>query len=79
MFMKEIYTNKIDSLLSVKKKYLMIDLFIAMWALTEAALGGVLHAFQIPFTGLFVNSGAVLFMVLIASATEKKEQYSEQP
>jgi len=70
--MKEIYTNKIDSLLSVKKKYLMIDLFIAMWALTEAALGGVLHAFQIPFTGLFINSGAVLFMVLIASATEKK-------
>jgi hypothetical protein len=45
---------------------------ISLWALSEAALGGVLHAFQIPLTGLFVNSSAVLFMVLIASTAEKK-------
>ena len=49
-----------------------INRLIALWALSEAALGGILHAFRIPFTGLVVNSSAVLFMVLIASASEKK-------
>ena len=52
--------------------YLRIDVLTALWALTEAALGGVLHAFRIPLTGLFINSSAVLFMVLIATSTDKK-------
>lgn len=52
--------------------FLHVDRLVALWALSEAALGGVLHALQIPFTGLFINSSAVLFMVLIACASDKK-------
>ena len=48
-----------------------IDRLTALWALSEAALGGVLHAFHVPLTGLFINSTAVLFMVLIASASDR--------
>ena len=70
--MEKDYITKVDSSPSVGQHSLKIDVLIAMWALTEAALGGVLHAFKIPLTGLFVNSGAVLFMVLIASSTDKK-------
>lgn len=51
---------------------LQIDRLTALWALSEAALGGVLHAFHVPLTGLFINSSAVLIMVLIASASDKK-------
>ena len=54
------------------KQLVHSERLISLWALSEAALGGVLHAFQIPFTGLFINSSAVLFMVLIASTAEKK-------
>jgi hypothetical protein len=39
---------------------------IAVWALSEAALGGVLHALRLPFTGLFVGGLAVVFITLIA-------------
>ncbi len=44
----------------------------ALWALSEAALGGVLHAFKIPLTGLFINGSAVLFIALIGYYSEKK-------
>ena len=54
------------------KNTIRINRLIAMWALSEAALGGVLHAFRIPLTGLVVNSSAVLFMVLIAGVSEKR-------
>jgi len=43
-----------------------IDRITAAWALSEAALGGILHALQIPLTGLFINSSAVIFIALIA-------------
>ncbi len=38
----------------------------ALWALSEAALGGLLHAIKIPFTGLFIGGSAVIFITLIA-------------
>ena len=38
----------------------------ALWGFSEAALGGILHAFKIPFTGLFVGSAAAIFISLIA-------------
>jgi hypothetical protein len=70
--MSDVYTNntKHDPVLS--EKYINIDIIIALWALSEATLGGVLHAFRIPLTGLFINSAAVLYMVLIASSAQKK-------
>jgi hypothetical protein len=44
----------------------------ALWALSEAALGGVLHAFKIPFTGLFIGSAAVLLITLISFFAQRK-------
>jgi len=44
----------------------------ALWALSEAALGGVLHIFRLPFTGLIVGSVAVVLISMIA-------YYSENP
>jgi len=44
----------------------------ALWALSEAGLGGVLHALRIPFTGLFIGSSAVLLIILLATFSRKK-------
>ncbi len=44
----------------------------AIWAFNEAALGGMLHALKIPFTGLFVGGAAVVLISLIAVLSEKK-------
>lgn len=38
----------------------------ALWAFSESAFGGILHALSIPFRGLFINAAAVLFISLIA-------------
>ena len=44
----------------------------ALWALSESALAGILHALRLPFTGLFMASAAVLFMTLIHYFNPKK-------
>ncbi len=54
------------------EKQIQVDRLIALWALSEAALGGILHAFRIPLTGLLVNSAAVIFMVFIASSSPRR-------
>ncbi|WP_162427776.1 hypothetical protein [Pontibacter pudoricolor] len=38
----------------------------ALWALSEALLGGVLHALHLPGTGLFVGGASVLCISLLA-------------
>jgi len=38
----------------------------ALWAFTESGLGGIMHALQIPFTGLLVGGMAVIMICLIA-------------
>jgi chromate transport protein ChrA len=38
---------------------------IALWAFSESAFGGILHALAIPFRGLFIASAAVLFISMI--------------
>lgn len=43
----------------------------ALWALSEAAMGGVMHLFSLPFTGIFVGGSAVILIALIASMTDK--------
>ena len=50
----------------------MVQRLTALWALSEAAFGGVLHAFQVPFTGLFINASAVIFITLIAFYSQNK-------
>lgn len=38
----------------------------ALWAFAESGLGGIMHALQIPFTGLVVGGMAVIMISLIA-------------
>ncbi len=38
----------------------------ALWAFSESAFGGILHALTVPLRGLFIASAAVLFISLIA-------------
>jgi len=47
------------------QKQIIIKRLTAMWALSEAALGGLLHALKVPFTGLFVGGVSVIFISLI--------------
>jgi len=44
----------------------------AIWAFSEAALGGVLHAFKFPFNGLVLSSASVIFISLIAYFAENR-------
>lgn len=46
----------------------------ALWAISEAALGGVLHMFRLPFTGLIVGSVAVILISMIAYFSDKPFQ-----
>ena len=43
-----------------------IDKLTALWALSESGLGGILHTFQIPFSGFFLAAFAILIIRLIA-------------
>lgn len=43
----------------------------ALWAFSEAGLGGVLHAFNLPFTALSVGGIAVVLITLIASYSQR--------
>lgn len=45
---------------------------IAIWAVSESGLGGLLHAMKIPFSGLFLGGFAVIIITFIASINEKK-------
>jgi hypothetical protein len=49
-----------------------VQRLIAIWALSEAALGGLLHALRIPLTGIFINGTAVIIIALISYYTNKK-------
>ncbi|MEM1126199.1 MAG: hypothetical protein AAGI71_06060 [Bacteroidota bacterium] len=44
----------------------------ALWALAEVGLGGALHAFRLPVTGLFVGGSAVVLLSLLAEAARRE-------
>lgn len=46
-----------------------VERLTALWALNECTLGGVMHAFKLPFTGIFVGGISVLLITLIALYT----------
>lgn len=46
----------------------------ALWAFSEAAFGGILHALTIPLRGLFISSAAVLFISLIALFSKSNKE-----
>lgn len=45
-----------------------------LWAFSEAALGGILHTFKIPFTGLVIGGSATIFISLIAYFSESRNE-----
>ncbi len=58
--------NKYFPLASEKSHNLSIIKITALWAFSESAFGGILHALTIPLRGLFISSASVLFISLIA-------------
>ncbi|HNP53980.1 MAG TPA: hypothetical protein PKK69_05170, partial [Ferruginibacter sp.] len=40
--------------------------FIAVWILVEAFAGGIMHTFNLPFTGLLINGLALICILFIA-------------
>lgn len=67
-FYNGFWSIAIDSKL---KQNVSINNLTILWAFSEAALGGILHAFKVPFTGLFVGSIAVIVITLIAKSTDQ--------
>ena len=55
----------IDTLTETQKQ-IAIQRLTAMWAFMECGLGGMLHVFQMPFTGLVVGGLAIIIITLIA-------------
>lgn len=45
---------------------------IALWAVCEGTLGGIIHGFQLPITGLIVGSSAVIIICLIGYYVPEK-------
>lgn len=56
----------------VQRNSKIIARLTALWALSEAGLGGVLHAIQLPFTGIFVGGFAIVLISLISYFAEDK-------
>ncbi|HRH35694.1 MAG TPA: hypothetical protein PKY12_11565, partial [Catalimonadaceae bacterium] len=48
---------------------------VALWAFSEAFLGGMLHGFHLPVTGLVLGSFAVVCLSAIASQTSGKGRF----
>jgi len=49
-----------------------VERLTALWALSEAGLGGFLHAVKTPFAGTIIGSVAVLIICLIADYSGRK-------
>jgi len=49
---------------------LVIERLTALWALNECGLGGFMHAFGSPFTGILVGGISILLITLIATHTK---------
>jgi hypothetical protein len=45
-----------------------LEQIILLWAFAEVALGGVLHAFRFPFTGISVGGASVLCLCLLGNS-----------
>ena len=56
--------------LTKEQKILAIQRLTALWAFAECGLGGMLHALQMPFTGLIVGGLAVIIITLIAKFSD---------
>lgn len=67
--------KKIDVIhptVDIKENSIIIYRIIAIWALSESALGGVLHLLKIPFVGLLIGGVSALLISLLASIQVKR-------
>ena len=62
--------NSVYSSFSKEQRINAMQRLTALWAFTESGLGGIMHALQIPFTGLLVGGMAVIMICLIAEFSE---------
>ncbi len=46
--------------------YISVSRLTSIWAFSESAFGGILHAISVPFRGIFINAAAVILISLIA-------------
>ncbi len=56
--------------LTEEQRHTAVHRLTALWAFTESGLGGIMHALQIPFTGLVVGGMAVIIISIIASISK---------
>ncbi len=61
-----------DQEFTLIREYNLKQKIAAIWAFSEAVIGGFLHAIRIPFTGLILGGLAVIFLTLLSSVVEKK-------
>ncbi len=65
-----VFMNADYTFLSKEQRINAVQRLTALWAFTESGLGGIMHALQIPFTGLLVGGMAVIMICLIADISE---------
>lgn len=53
---------------------LSLQKITSVWAFSESAFGGLLHALKIPFRGIFISSAAVIFITLIAFVSKQSKE-----
>lgn len=61
-----------EDLFPERKSLLKIWRITALWAFSESAFGGILHALSIPFRGIFISGAAVIFISLLAFYSVRK-------
>ncbi len=61
-----------DITTNLKYQYRLRQRYTALWAFSESIFGGILHAFKIPFTGLFLGGLAVVFLSIISDISHSK-------
>lgn len=59
-----------NTYLTQEQRINAVQRLTALWAFTESGLGGIMHALQIPFTGLLVGGMAVIMISLIAEMSD---------
>lgn len=68
---KKTFIQELEQITDNKISILKIT---ALWAFSESAFGGILHALSIPLRGIFINSAAVLFISLIALFSKNNKE-----
>ena len=63
----------------IKNENFSLQRLTALWAFSEAALGGLLHALHIPFSGVVLGGFAIMFISLIAYYSKNHSEIFFEP